>query len=195
MTPPHVGAGAEVAAVVGAKVTPPPHAGAGHSDAGELEEDADTASVATHASVADNTDGSGWYQLRIMQPPSMPSTSPEHLMCIMYKIIESKACAVKKYISTIVLEANRPVLYMVIHVNKNTIQTHFIQRWNNNEKSAFTAKKIRRNDAIMRAFNDVTSVAVSPELVSYRDTFQTAIPKSVVWGTLTTEYIKAYMGV
>jgi len=130
-----------------------------------------------------------WYSLAVEQPTIIADNSPEHLVGVMYKIVNSKAISVKQYTATIRLDSkHKPVLYMLMYVNRPTIQSHFICGWNADEKDSVKCRKLKRLDLVVDEFKKLKSGAEDPSVISYISRYP-AIFAGERWGSLTQEFI------
>jgi len=130
-----------------------------------------------------------WYSLTVVHPSTINNKSPDHLLGIMYNIIKSKACEVKEYAAIITLEDGNPVLQMLMHIGKTNLQTHFIQRWNDNQKNSIKCHKLKHLDKVIEEFKTLRSDIVSAEMRKYRESYPNVFENTTRWGNLTQEYI------
>jgi hypothetical protein len=144
--------------------------------------------VVPHSPVGYETDHS-WYALSVEHPSTIEDKSPEHLVSIMYRIVDSKAINVSKYVSTVRLDdTGKPILYMLLYVNRPSIQSHFIQRWNYDEKGTVNCRKLKRLELVVDEFRKLKMDADNPILTTYRARYP-GVFVGARWGSVTQEFI------
>lgn len=130
-----------------------------------------------------------WYALSVEHPAAIEDKSPEHLVGIMYRIVDSKAINVSKYIASLRLDdTGKPILYMLLYVNRPSIQSHFIQRWNADEKGTVNCRKLKRLELVIDEFRKLKTGIETPSLSAYRARYP-GVFVGARWGSVTQEYI------
>lgn len=130
-----------------------------------------------------------WYALSVEHPAAIEDKSPEHLVAIMYRIVDSKAINVSKYIASLRLDdTGKPILYMLLYVNRPSIQSHFIQRWNADEKGTVICRKLKRLELVIDEYRKLKIGHETPVLSTYRARYP-GVFVGARWGSVTQEFI------
>lgn len=130
-----------------------------------------------------------WYAISVEHPDAIEDKSPEHLVAIMYKIVDSKAINVSKYIASLRLDdTGKPILYMLLYVNRPNIQSHFIQRWNADEKGTVNCRKLKRLELVIDEYKKLKIGHETPILSTYRARYP-GVFVGARWGSVTQDFI------
>lgn len=130
-----------------------------------------------------------WYVLSVEHPTAIEDTSPEFLVGIMYRIVDSKAINISKYIASLRLDdSGKPILYMLLYVNRPSMQSHFIQRWNADEKGTVNCRKLKRLELVIDEFRKIKTNSESQTFAAYRARYN-GIFIGARWGSVSQEFI------
>lgn len=127
-----------------------------------------------------------WYVVTIQQPASITSNGPEHLIGVLQNMLNSRACAVTNHSSAISVTSGRPVLTSIVYVAKRAMQSHFISKWNCDEKDSVVCKKLKNANAVMDELRKQVETTV--ETAEYRAKYD-ELYKKTNWGSIDATFV------